>query len=181
MFGSKNSKAADEEAKARKIDASKKSFREAIANTRPVAVAGDFKRCEAVTKRLGESLGKAGLPNDFVKEIRQMADDLMRDAFMKAADIAAHAAMQAAMNDNKELRDKKVKEARDALGGAVRMKAPTDFKMNCERALDAALLSGGVQQVGPTKAKPLDTAPKPENRAKPDARYYEKLAELEAG
>ncbi|MCR9267642.1 MAG: hypothetical protein NXI03_08730, partial [Alphaproteobacteria bacterium] len=45
-------------------------------------------------------------------------------------------------------------------------KAPSDFKMQCERLLEVATLSGGVKAKGPTKAKPLDTTPKVKDRAK---------------
>jgi hypothetical protein len=46
--------------------------------------------------------------------------------------------------------------------------------------LEAALFSGGVRSDGPTKAKPMDTAPKTEKQAKPDDSYYAELAEIEA-
>ena len=49
----------------------------------------------------------------------------------------------------------------------MKNKAPEEFKQQCERMLEVAMFSGGVKAKGPTKAKPLDEAPKPENRAKP--------------
>jgi hypothetical protein len=86
---------------------------------------------------------------------------------MKATAVAAKAALDAAKSDDIELRAKKIKEAREKLAGAVKYKAPPEFKGQCERLLEVAMLSGGVKAKGPTKAKPLDTAPKLENRAKP--------------
>ena len=95
-----------------------------------------------------------------------MLDSLLLHSFMKATALAAKGALDAAKTDDIELRSKKIKEAREKLAGAMKYKAPAEFKGQCERLLEVAMLSGGVKQKGPTKAKPLDTAPKVENRAK---------------
>src|SRR3546814_8584490 len=97
---------------------------------------------------------------------------------MKATALAAKSALDAARADDIELRSKKIKEAREKLTGAMKYKAPAEFKMQCERLLEVAMLSGGVKAKGPTKAKPLDTAPKVENRAK--MRSEEHTSELQS-
>lgn len=179
MFGTKSASNDKQEAEQKRIDAQKRSFTESVANMRPVVEAGNAERCEAVAKRLADSLNKSKLPGDFKKSTREQIDAMVRDGFMKAADVAIKAVHDAALKGDKDLVAKKVKIARDAIGGAIRLKAPADFKPNAERALEAAMLSGGVQNDGPTKAKPLDTAPVTPNRAKPDDAYWEKLAAAE--
>ena len=100
------------------------------------------------------------------QQARGVLDSLLLHGFMKATAVAAKGALDAAKSDDAELRGKKIKEAREKLAGAMKYKAPAEFKGQCERLLEVAMFSGGVKAKGPTKAKPLDTAPKPENRAK---------------
>lgn len=60
---------------------------------------------------------------------------------------------------------KKIGEAKTHLARAIQLKAPPEFKMACNRALEAASMTGFVHHDGPTKAKPADLAPKPPDRA----------------
>lgn len=155
------------EAEARRLEAMKVSIEGALAHLKAHAEAGNTDRCEGAAKRITETLKNPKLPNDYAKQARGVLDSLLLHGFMKATAIAAKAALDAAKSDDIELRSKKIKEAREKLSGAVKYKAPPEFKSQCERLLEVAMLSGGVKQKGPTKAKPLDTAPKLENRAKP--------------
>jgi hypothetical protein len=180
MFGLSKTKdaakAGEQEAKERKIEALKQSLSGSIDQMAPFVEAGNTEKCEAVVERLKTtSMKNPLLPGDFRKLMQDRLDNLLRDAFMKAADIAVSAAQRAAMADNRETRDKKIKEAREKLAGAVRMKAPAEFKSSCERAIENASLSGGIKKDGPTKAKPADFAPKTTKQAKPDAAYYKAI------
>lgn len=166
MFGRSDKNDEKAEAEARRIEAMKTSIEGALAHLKSHAEAGNTDRCEAAAKRLVESLKNPKLPGDYAKQARGVLDSLLLHGFMKATALAAKGALDAAKNDDIELRSKKIKEAREKLSGAMKYKAPAEFKAQCERLLEVAMLSGGVKAKGPTKAKPLDTAPKVENRAK---------------
>ena len=57
-------------------------------------------------------------------------------------------------------------EARIFIRKAGSLGASRAMVQGCERKIETIMLSGGIRQKGPTKAKPLDTAPKPPNLAK---------------
>ena len=170
MFGSKN-KAADDkkqneaEAEARKVEAIKVSVSQAVEGMRAFALAPAPDKCEAAAKRITEMLKNPKAPKDFVKLMRDRSDDLLKSCFMKAASDAAAGALNAAHHDDKELLTKKIGEAKAHLARAIQLKAPPEFKMACNRALEAASMTGFVHHDGPTKAKPADLAPKPPDRA----------------
>ncbi|MCR9256187.1 MAG: hypothetical protein NXI16_08840 [Alphaproteobacteria bacterium] len=181
MFGAaKGQNGKNPEAEAAKIEAQKRSFTEGVANLEPFAQEGNFEKCETVIKKLMESLKKSKLPGDFMKQTQQQADHMLRDAYMMATDKAIHAALKAGRGDDREGLTKALKDASAAIAGAMKYKASPKFKEACTAALEIAKLSGGIKQEGPTKAKPLDTAPKPKNLAKPDEDYYRALAEAES-
>ena len=167
MFGFKSSNKSDaEEAEARRIETMKASVATAIEHMKQHAEAGNTERCEAAAKRLTESLKNPKLPGEFTKSAREAVDALLLHAYMKATASAAKAAIAAGRADEVEVRNVKIKQARDLLSGAVKARAPAEFKMQVEKLLDVAQFSGGVKAKGPTKAKPKDTAPKPPDRAK---------------
>lgn len=172
MFGRSDKKDEKAEAEARRIEAMKTSIEAALAHLKAHAEAGNTDRCEAAAKRLVDSLKNPKLPTDYSKQARGVLDSLLLHGFMKATALAAKGALDAAKSDDIELRSKKIKEAREKLAGAMKYKAPAEFKSQCERLIEVAMLSGGVKQKGPTKAKPLDTAPKIENRAKVSNEAY---------
>ena len=167
MFGFGKEKSAKEEAEERRIEAMKQSIEAALVQMKKQADAALTDRCEASAKRLTEFLKNPKLPKDYAKQVRDGVDRLMLQAFMTATALAAKEAVDAGKNDDSEKRTAKIKEARDKLSGAMKNKAPEEFKQQCERMLEVAMLSGGIKAKGPTKAKPRDTAPKVENRAKP--------------
>jgi len=166
MFGKSGKNDEKAEAEARRVEAMKVSIEGALTHLKSHAEAGNTDRCEAAAKRLGESLKNPKLPRDYGKQARGVLDSLLLHSFMKATALAAKGALDAAKIDDIELRSKKIKEAREKLAGAMKYKAPAEFRSQCERLLDVAMLSGGIKAKGPTKAKPLDSAPKVENRAK---------------
>lgn len=167
MFGFGKEKSAEEEAEQRRIEAMKLSIESALEQMKKQAEAGLTDRCEAAAKRLAEVFKNPKLPRDYSNQARAAVDGFLLHAFMKATALAAKAAVDAGKADDIEKRSAKIKEAREKLSGAMKYKAPAEFKQQCERMLEIATLSGGVKAKGPTKAKPLDTAPKVENKAKP--------------
>jgi len=158
-------KAREAEAEARKVEAIKNSITQAIEGMRAFALAPSIDRCEAAAKRITELLKNPKAPKDFVAAARARSDDLLKSCFMKAASEASAAALNAAHHDDKELLSKKISEAKTHLARALQLKAPPEFKMACNRALEAASMTGFVHHDGPTKAKPADYAPKPPDRA----------------
>jgi hypothetical protein len=158
-------KAREAEAEARKIEAIKNSITAAVEAMKPFALAPAPDRCEAGAKRVTEMLKNPKAPKDFVKQMRDQSDELLKSCFMKAASEASAGALQAAHHDDKELLGKKITEAKKHLARAIQLKAPPEFKMACNRALEAAAMTGFVHHDGPTKAKPADFAPKVVNRA----------------
>ncbi len=170
MFGSKpkgddDKKQKEAEAEARKVEAIKVSITQAVEGMRAFALAPAPDKCEAAAKRVTEMLKNPKAPKEFAKEMRDRSDDLLKSCFMKAASDASAAALQAAHHDDKELLGKKIGEAKTHLARALQLKAPPEFKMACNRALEAASMTGFVHHDGPTKAKPGDFAPKPPDRA----------------
>ncbi|MEQ8587511.1 MAG: hypothetical protein RLO01_19155 [Thalassobaculaceae bacterium] len=168
MFGKgkKENDAEKDEAEKRKIEATMASIDSAFEHLRHHAEAGNTDRSEAAAKRLVESLKNPKLPGPYSKDRRNAVDAFLLHAYMKATALACKGAIDAGKADDAERRSAMVKKARECLSGAVKHKAPPDFKKQCERLLEVATLSGGVKAKGPTKAKPLDTAPKVKDRAK---------------
>ena len=167
MFGFGKEKSAEREAEIRRIEAIKKSVEASLVQMRGHADVGLSDRCEAAAKRLIEILKSPHLDVDYIKQVRGGIDRLILQAFMKATAIAAKQAIDAGKADDSEKRTAKIKEAREKLSGAIKYKAPREFEQQSERMLEVAMFSGGVKSKGATAAKPLDTAPKVENRAKP--------------
>lgn len=172
MFGRSDKKDEKAEAEARRVEAMKASIEGALTHLKSHAEAGNTDRCEAAAKRLVESLKNPKLPTEYAKQARGVLDSLLLHGFMKATALAAKGALDAAKSDDVELRSKRIKEAREKLAGAMKYKAPAEFKSQCERLIEVAMFSGGIKQKGPTKAKPLDTTPKVENRAKMSSEAY---------
>lgn len=177
MFGSKpqsgaqaaaEKKAREQEAEARKVEAIKNSIAAAVEGMKAHAFAPAPDRCEAAAKRVTELLKNPKAPKDFITEMRARSDDLLKSCFMKAASAASAQALAAAHHGDKDLRSKKIGEARKHLARAIQLKAPPEFKLACDRAIEAASLTGFVTHHGPTQAKPADFAPKALNRAKGD-------------
>ena len=168
MFGFEKKQSAEkEEDKVRRVEAIRKSIETSLVQMKGHADVGLTDRCEASRKRLIEVLKSPHLEGGYVIQVREGIDRLMLEAFMKATAIAAKQAIDAGKADDFEKRSAKIKEVREKLSGAIKYKAPREFSQQCERMIEVAMFSGGVKAKGPTIAKPLDTAPRTENRAKP--------------
>ena len=115
-------------------------------------------RCEAAAKRIIEVL-KPHLDTEYVKQVRGGIDRLLLQAFMKATAVAAKQAIDAGKADDGEKRTA-IKEARVKLSGAIKYKAPREFKQQCERMLEVAIFSGGVKAKGRLQPSLLIRHPK---------------------
>ncbi len=155
-----------EEVERRKVEAMMVSIDSGFEHLRQHAEAGNTDRSEAAAKRLIESLKNPKLPTPYTKDRRNAVDAFLLHAYMKATAVACKGAIDAGKADDVEKRAALTKKARECLTGAMKYKAPSDFKLQCERLLEVATFSGGVKAKGPTKAKPKDTAPKVKDRAK---------------
>ena len=117
---------------------------------------------------------KIFLQNDKVLPfaVRQKIMTRMRalecEANMRAADRLLREA--AALMDRGELRERglKLAESRRHFGKVCSLGGDHDWRKAYQRLCETIMMSGAVQFHGPTRAKPLDTAPKAPNRAKPD-------------
>ncbi|MBU0725255.1 MAG: hypothetical protein KJ904_14940 [Alphaproteobacteria bacterium] len=164
MFSATKKK--DPEAEQRLIDAMKARCEAQKAQLAAMTEKADTSGAERAAARLMELAKNPKLPNDYKKFIMGEAQRLECEANIKATDAAVHRAMAAAMADNKEQRDKEIVALRKTMQKAVSLRAPQEFRLGTEKALENILLSGGVRHDGPTKAKPMDTAPKLERSAK---------------
>ncbi|WP_028467122.1 hypothetical protein [Nisaea denitrificans] len=156
MFGQTNTGIIEDEAAIRRIHELAPAVNGALFQIKKQAESGRTDRCEASAKCLKEAIKSAKLPKDYTDEATGAVDAIMLHAFMKATSIASRAAIEAAMEDESERRAMKIKEAREKLAGAIRYKAPEEFRRKCERMLETALYSGGIKAKGPTRAKPGD-------------------------
>ncbi|WP_193172700.1 hypothetical protein [Nisaea nitritireducens] len=165
MFGHTETETVQDDAAIRRIHELAPAVNGALSQIKKQAESGRTDRCEASARCLKEAIKSAKLPKDYTDEATGAVDAIMRHAFMKATSIASSAAIEAAMEDEIERRAMKIKEAREKLAGAIRYKAPEEFRRKCERMLETALFSGGVKAKGPTRAKPGDMVPKVEECA----------------
>lgn len=156
----------DPEAEQRLIDALKARCDAQLAQLSGMAEKADTSGAERAAARLVELAKNPKLPGADKKFYMSEAQRLECEANIKATDAAVHRAMAAAMADDKEARDKEITALRKTMQKAISLRAPTGFRMNTEKSLENILLSGNVRHDGPTKAKPLDTAPKLERSAK---------------
>ena len=156
MFGHTETGTVQDDAAIRRIHELAPAVNGALSQIKKQADSGCTDRCEASAKCLKEAIKSAKLPKDYTDEANGAVDAIMLHAFMKATSVASRAAIEAAMEDEIERRAVKIKEARAQLAGAIRYKAPQEFRRKCERMLETALFSGGVKAKGPTRAKPGD-------------------------
>ncbi|WP_086464191.1 hypothetical protein [Oceanibaculum nanhaiense] len=164
MFSATKQK--DPEAERRLIEALKARCDAQIHQLAGMAEKAETTSAERAAQRLIEQAKNPKLPSDYRKYAMDEAQKLECAANIKATDMAVHRAMAAALADDKETRDKEVAKIRQFMQKAISLRAPADFRVGTEKSLENILLSGGVKHTGPTKAKPMDTAPKNEKHAK---------------
>lgn len=155
----KNDKA---EAERRQIEMAKTSVIRAVDNVQRLAVAGSV---ELAVKTAQEVMKNPKLPRDFMQTQTARLRKLELDTYVKATDLAIRRAMQAALSDDRETKNKMIGEAKTMMQKAVSLKALPEFKAGCLRQIEAVTLSGGMKHDKPTKAKPLDTTEKAPDRA----------------
>jgi hypothetical protein len=121
---------------------------------------------ERIKTRLDEVIKRSTkLPMDFKKKILTDARSFECISNTRAADVALHAAMSKAKQDDMIERNRLVGQARGYANKAVSLGADPSFRATCNRKIEIIMMTGNVEQKGPTIAKPLDTAPRP-NTAK---------------
>jgi hypothetical protein len=121
---------------------------------------------ERLHSRLKEACTDKRVPIDFKVKASQLARTRECDANMRATDEWLRNAMRMATGEHMKERSKTLSEARVFFGKACTLGANDEFRRATQRLIDTIMLSGGVVHAGPTRAKPLDTAPKAPNRAK---------------
>ncbi len=106
------------------------------------------------------------LPLEFKRKALDYARSYECNANMRGTDQLLHEAIRMAAAEHMKERTQKLGEARKLYGKACTLGADMDFRKAAQRLMDTIMLTGGVVRQGPTRAKPLDIAPKTPNRAK---------------
>jgi hypothetical protein len=145
---------------------------DALERIRAQATAGEATAVEAGVKALYDTMREPSLPRDFVGHIRAELKGLDLMVNMKATDMALRRAVAHAQADRKLERNQEVGAARIFLSRAIAAGANDDFKHAAEMTIESAMLTGGVRQSGPTRAKPADEVPPPRSLAKGERREF---------
>lgn len=117
---------------------------------------------ERLKSRLDEVVKQcAKLPMDFKKKILTDARAMECTSNTRAADVALQAAMGKAKQDDMLERNKLVGQARGYASKAISLGADPSFRATVNRKIEIIMMTGNVEQKGPTVAKPLDTTQKP--------------------
>jgi|HubBroStandDraft_6_1064221.scaffolds.fasta_scaffold986499_1 hypothetical protein len=101
------------------------------------------------------------LPLEFKKKLLTDARSFECIANTRAADAALQLALEKARKDDQTERNRLVSEARNFCNKAISLGAASSFRATANRKIEIIMMTGGVENKGPTIAKPLDTAPKP--------------------
>jgi hypothetical protein len=101
------------------------------------------------------------LPLDFKKKLLTDARSFECIANTRATDTALQLALERARKDDLTERNRLVGEARNFCTKAISLGAASSFKATANRKIEIIMMTGGVENKGPTIAKPADTAPKP--------------------
>lgn len=122
---------------------------------------------ERLGKRLKESYATdKRLPFEFKRKMLERARKLECHANMRAADKCLHRAAQLAADEQMMERGKKLGDGRRYASKAQALGAGDEFRRAADRLIETIMLTGGVHRPGPSRAKPLDIAPKNPNSAK---------------
>jgi hypothetical protein len=143
---------------------------ETLSRLRVQAVAGEVAAVEQDAQALYAALRDPALPRDFVAQIGAELKGMSLLVNMKATDMALRRAIMHAQADLKLERNQEIAAGRGFLSRAMALGAKDDFKHVAEMMIESALLTGGVKQTGPTRAKPVDEAPAPRGLAKDERR-----------
>jgi hypothetical protein len=121
---------------------------------------------ERLHDRLKNACTDRQLPLDFKRGILERARAYECNANMRACDQGLRLAMRFASGEQMKERAQALSDARKYFGKACMLGADQEFRKAAQRLIDTIMMTGGVRRPGPTRAKPLDVAPKPPNRAK---------------
>jgi hypothetical protein len=123
--------------------------------------------CEQAHKWVKEQCADPKLSPEFKRQMLDRARAGECDANMRATDAALAEAQRLAVEERKAERAAKLSEARAFHSKACQLGANDHFRRATGRLIETIMMTGGVYKPGAaTKAKPLDTAPKPPNLAK---------------
>lgn len=107
------------------------------------------------------------LSADFKKWAQDQAKKAECASNMRATDAALDDAVRLAQQERMKERAAKIMMAREFFAKACTLGANEEFKTAAKRLIDTAMLTGGIYTPGkPTRAKPIDTAPKNPHDAK---------------
>jgi hypothetical protein len=166
MFGQAKQPSEAEAERAAAIEQSKKTVRVLVHTMHDVSP----EEAERVVEKIKEIFTSDKLlPFDFRQKAFKRMRELECIANMREADHMLHKASEMAVEENMKERGFDLGEARKFYSKACTLGADDDWRKAFQRSAEAILMTGGVQHKGPTRAKPLDLAPKAPNRAKPDA------------
>ena len=101
------------------------------------------------------------LPMEFKRKVLTEARSLECMANTRAADTALQSALEKARKDDEGERNRLVAEARNFCNKAIALGAASSFRATANRKIEIIMMTGGVENKGPTIAKPADTAPRP--------------------
>jgi|GEM_PF-963702 len=163
MFGFSKTTPNTDDAKAAAMAAARKTVRDTI---HELAMAPP-EQAERLTGRLKSYLeADKTLPFDYKQKARQKARELECNSNMRVADKLMHLAVQLAADEHLSERTKKLGDARRYFSKACLLGADQEWRKAFDRLNETAMMTGGVHRAGPSRAKPLDTAPSNPNRAK---------------
>jgi len=148
--------------------------RAALIQIRTQAEAGAVEAVVAGIQAVQESLKDPALPPEIAAQISAELKAIDLLAAMKATDMALRRAVSHAQADRKIERNQDIGIARGLLSRAVGLGADAKFKRAAEMMIESAMLTGGVKQTGPTRARPVDDAPAVRQLAKSERREYKR-------
>ena len=156
------------------VERLKQQCENALTRIRDQALIGATADVEVGVKALYETIKDPNLPREFVRHISGELKGLDLLVNMKATDAALRRAVVHAQADRKLDRSQEIAAARGFLSRAMALGANEAFKHAAEMTIESALLTGGVKQTGPTRAKPVDEAPPTRSLAKGERREFKR-------
>ena len=164
MFAFMSGNTGQDEKKEAEIRAAKKVVNDLV----QALSAASPEEAERLSKSLKDFCGASKvLPFDFKNAALQRGRSLECDVNMFAADRMMQMASRLAAAEKMKERGEKLGAARRYFAKACTLGAREDWRKAFQRLNETIMLTGGVHANGPTRAKPLDLAPKAPNRAKP--------------
>jgi hypothetical protein len=162
LFGKSSGSEAKAEADRIAIERMKAMVREVLQKMRDASPG----EAERLHQKIKDYCTDKSLPLDFKRKAMEYARSYECNANMRQTDKFLREAMRMAAAEQMKERGQKLSEARKLFGKACSLGADGDFRKAAQRLMDTIMMTGGVARPGPSRAKPLDIAPKTPNRAK---------------